>query len=132
MKSLINNFPSYLGVLFLAAVFLGAFGCATSKPTPGPLAGWTFRSFPGWDLNPNNKNHLDKAIIEDYEKFISDQHLDLFGGIAGFYEDGMGRHAVEFQAFPPGENATWNYVLIYDKENKRIRTIRYNHIRYQS
>jgi hypothetical protein len=58
--------------------------------------------------------------------------LHLFGAITGFYEDGAGQHAVEFVAFPPDENATWNYVLIYDKENKRIKEIKYGYTRYQS
>jgi hypothetical protein len=71
-------------------------------------------------------------VVDDYQKFISHEHLGLSDVIKGFYEDGTGRHAVEFVAFPPNQNATWNYVIIYDKENKRSKIVRYNHIKYQS
>jgi uncharacterized protein YceK len=103
------------------------------EPSPRePLKSWTFKPFPGWELPPygHNTNHLDQAIIDDYEGFIKEKHLNLFGAVTGFYVDGTGQHAVQFTAFPPGENATWQYVLIYDKENKRVKTIRCNYRRY--
>ncbi len=134
MKTIVR-WSSFTAVaLALCVTIIFGCGCSSSKPVPDPLAGWTFKPFPGWEIPPYryNTNHLDKAVIDDYQKFISDRRLNPFGAITGFYEDGTGRHAVDFQAFPPGENATWNYVLIYDKENRRARTIRYNHIEYQS
>jgi hypothetical protein len=121
-------------VYFLLAMFLCGFGCSSFKPTPDPLASWTFKPFPGDELPPygHNTNHLDKVIIDDYQSFINTNKLIGGGGPAGFYEDGTGQHAVEFVAFPPGENATWNYVLIYNKENQRIKVIKYGYTRYQS
>jgi hypothetical protein len=109
-------------------------GGTAPKPAPDPLADWKFKSFPGWGVDPNghNNNVLDKAITDDYQDFIAKNNLDLFGAITGFFEDGTGQHAFEFTAFPPGQNATWNYVLIYDKENKRIKVIKYNYTKYQS
>jgi hypothetical protein len=38
------------------------------------------------------------------------------------YEDGTGNHAVGFE-IPHGE--IWGYVLIYDKNDKRIKAARY-------
>jgi hypothetical protein len=114
-------------------MFLCGFGCSSSKPTPDPLAGWTSRGFD--DYLPSLQRHhyqLDKAITDDYQDFIKKNNLILSGAITGFYEDGTGQHAVEFIAFPHGENATWNYVLIYDKENQRIKVIKYGYTRYQS
>ena len=104
------------------------------SPPREPLKGWTFKPFPGWETPPygHNTNHLDQTIVDDYEGFIKEKKLFLSGAITGFYEDGTGQHAVQFEAFPPSENATWQYVLIYDKENKRIKTIRCNYHRYMS
>jgi len=119
---------------FLLALFLCGFGCTSSKPTPDPLAGWIFKPFPGSELPPygHNTNHLDKVIIDDYQDFIAKSRLLLRGGIAGFYEDGTGQHAVEFEAFTPDVYEAWHYVLIYDRENKRIKLIKYGRTRFQS
>jgi len=121
--------------LVLMAIFVFGFGCNTSKPETDPLAGWTYKPFPGSELPPygHNTNHLDTVIIDDYQNFIKTNGLITSGGgPSGFYEDRMGQHAVEFTAFPPDSNATWNYVLIYDKENKRIKVTKYGYTRYQS
>jgi hypothetical protein len=118
---------------FLLAMFLCAFGCSSSKPTPDPLAGWTFRGF-DYYLPPFQQHHyqLDKAITDDYQDFIAKNKLFLAGAVTGFYEDGTGQRAVEFEAFPPGENTSWHYVLIYNKENKRIKLIKYGYDRRMS
>jgi hypothetical protein len=130
MKNSISNF---LFAVALFAMLISGCSCSAPKLTPDPLAGWTFKPFPGSELPPygHNTNHLDRAIIDDYQNFINTDKL-IGGGPAGFYEDGMGQHAVEFVAFPPGQNATWNYVLIYNKENKRIKVIKYGYDRRQS
>ncbi|MGH7939814.1 MAG: hypothetical protein ACREFR_01925 [Limisphaerales bacterium] len=147
IQNLTKHFRLFLPILLTATLCLT--GCETSKrlwatywfsggsaqkPAPDPLKGWTFKPFPGWEVPPygHNTNHLDSAVVDDYQKFIADQHLGLSGPITGFYEDAMGRHAVEFVAFPPNQNATWNYVLIYDKESRRAKTIRYTYVKYKS
>jgi hypothetical protein len=124
---------------FLLAIFLCGFGCSTSKPTPDPLAGWTLRQFD--DFAPPSERHhyqLDKMITDDYQDFLKKNSLDTTA-ITGFYEDGTGQRAVEFEAFEIGPNVktseintSWHYVLIYDKENKRIKTIKYGCLHYQS
>jgi len=117
----------------LLAMFICGFGCSTSKPTPDPLVGWTSRGFD--DYLPSLQRHhyqLDKAITDDYQDFIKKNNLDLMGAITGFLEDGTGQHAVRFEAFPPNQNATWTYVLIYNKENKRIKVMKYGYRRFQS
>ncbi len=47
-------------------------------------------------------------------------------------EDGTGQHAVSIEIFEKHKNASWHYVLIYDKENKRMRVIKYGYTRYMS
>ena len=49
-----------------------------------------------------------------------------------YFENGTGEHAVNIQIFEGNKNASWQHVLIYDKDNKRIKTIKYDHIKYQS
>jgi hypothetical protein len=103
-------------------------GCAT---TTNPLAGWTFRPFQGYEPPPYGQNyyHLDQSIIDDYQDFIKKKGIVTAGAITGFFEDGTGQRAVEFDAFEHHEFDSWRYVLIYNKENQRIKVIRYDHRR---
>jgi len=132
MKSMNSYVRPFYALAILVATILWVTGCATS--TPDPLAGWTFRSFPGWGVNPNghNNNTLDKTITEDYQNFIATHKLSLSGAITGFFEDRTGQHAVEFDAFPPNQNATFTWVLLYNKDNIRIRVIKGGYHRFQS
>ena len=117
-------------VCTLLAAVLWTAGCATNS---NPIEGWTFRPFPGFEMPPygHNTNHLNKAITDDYQTFIAQNKL-YAAAITGFYEDGTGQHAVQFEAFPPNQNASWQYVLVYDNKNKRIKAVKYGRIRYQS
>jgi hypothetical protein len=117
---------------FIVAATLWVAGCATSSLDP--LADWTFRPFPGWGVNPNghNNNTLDKVITDDYQDFILKHKLSVAGAISGFFEDGTGRHAVKFDTYVPNQNATLTYALIYDKDNKRTKVIKFDYHRYQS
>jgi hypothetical protein len=117
----------------LLACLVSLTGCAVFERHSDPLAGWTFYSFP--NLGPPylyKTKPLDQAIIDDYQSYIKKNDLYLQGAIGGFYEDGAGQRAVGFTAFPPQKNATWNYVLIYDNQDKRVKVIRYGYVRYQS
>lgn len=93
-----------------------------------------FSAVSGWEKPPygHNTNHLDNLITDDYQDFIATNKLRLFGAITGYFENATGQHAVEFTAFPPNENATWTYILIYDKQNKRIKIMQYGYTRFQS
>jgi hypothetical protein len=83
---------------------------------PDPLAGWRFSSLNNLDSN--------KAISDDYHAYISEltpKEMKYVGGIF-FFEDG-GQHAVRITILLKGTE--WAHILIYDKENKRIRIIKY-------
>jgi hypothetical protein len=103
-------------------------GCITSikPPAPDPLVGWTFRVFDDFAV-PSDQHHyhLDKAITHDYQVYIANNKLDLIGAIRGFYEDGTGQSAVEFEA--ERGHSYWRFVLIYNKDNKRIKTVKFDH-----
>jgi hypothetical protein len=100
--------------------------------TGAELTGWTFRPQPGLETPPlgHNTNQLDKAVTDDYQEFIKKNKLELLHMVTGYYEDGTGQQAIAFQAFVSGrdEYCGRNYVLIYNKERKRIRTIKWGSI----
>jgi hypothetical protein len=109
--------------ILLAALILT--GCSASKPTPDPLVG-----FHVGDLRDLHNN---KAITDDYkdyiEKNLSAEERKYLGTIF-YFEDGTGQHAVKIEI---GLNGTWwEHVLIYDKDNKRIKTIKYSSGGYAS
>jgi hypothetical protein len=119
---------TWLLLPILMVMLLGATGCMT---TINPLEGWTFRPFD--DFAPPAARHhyyLDKAIVDDYQNFMTERKLQTIGAITGFYEDGTGQHAIEFEGYKG--HTSWHYILFYDKENKRSRTIKYNRTRYRS
>jgi uncharacterized protein YceK len=92
------------------------------------LNGWTYRPFPGYEMPPygHNTNHLDSAVMSDYQDYINKEGLAVLDSISGYYQNGMGLRAIKFTAFSPHrEHYSHNYVLIYDKENKRIKTIKW-------
>jgi hypothetical protein len=133
MKTFIKIF---LGLtLALAAALFWTTGCMSPDPTPDwhqlfessdPLVGWHAFSF-----DPDSVN---KAIRDDYQNYIQrflPKEKNAVGPVQ-FFEDGTGQHAVEFEVFRHNQNASWQYALIYDKENKRIKVIKYGYRRYQS
>ncbi|HEY3931536.1 MAG TPA: hypothetical protein VGM58_04120 [Verrucomicrobiae bacterium] len=109
----------------LLAMFLCGFGCSSSKltsPTPDPLAGWQV----------DQKGEPNQAIVNDYQNYIHTLSLEeqKYAGPIFFYKDGTGQYAVEIQI---GLNGTsWVHVLIYDKDNKRIKAIKYSSGDYHS
>jgi hypothetical protein len=101
----------------LLAMFLCGFGCANQKPTPDPLTGFHVSDLQNLDSNKattdNYKDYIQKLSPEE-RKFIA---------YTEYFEDGTGQHAVKITI---GLNHTnWRRVLIYDKDNKRIKTIKY-------
>ena len=97
--------------------FVVAVGCVTPKPTPpapNPLAGWNF------------ENHEpDQAVTNDYRDYIQKlpHEEGKYAGPIHYFEDGTGQHAIMIMI---GINGTvWRHVLIYDKDDKRIKTIKY-------
>jgi hypothetical protein len=114
-KNPINNFAPIF--LMLMAMFLLGFGCNTSKPTPDPLAGFHVSDLQNLDSN--------KTITDDYNAYIRtlSPEEQKFATVDYYLEDEAGQHAVKITI---GLNHTdWEHILIYDKDNKRIKTIKY-------
>ena len=108
----------------LLAMFLCGFGCSSSKPTPDPLAGFHSSSL----VNLQN----DKAISDDYQTYIKSLPPDVRNGVGPlqFFEDVTGQHAILIAIAQNGTD--WAHVLIYDKNNKRIKVIKYVMGQYRS
>lgn len=111
-------------VLALCAIMVSGCSCSAPKPQPDPLA--------GWQVSDLKNLHDNKAITDDYKAYIQTLSLDeqKYAGPINFYEDGSGQHAVEIRIGLDGTE--WRHVLIYDKDNKRIKTIKYEAGHYYS
>jgi uncharacterized protein YceK len=96
-----------------------------AKPAPveNPLKPWKWL---GW-TSPN------QAITDDYKAFIKtlpqgEIKFIMDSGIK-FFEDGKGQRAVDIEI--PLDGTYWNYALIYDNSNKRIKTVRFSSGHYR-
>lgn len=119
MKASCKNSINYLGLIsfaFLIAFFCAS-GCTTPKPSPDPLTGWRV-------LHSRDYEKLDR-ITDDYHAYINSlpQNLRVGVGPIDYLEGGTGQHAVRIEIGVNGVD--WGHVLIYDKENRRIKVIKY-------
>jgi hypothetical protein len=94
---------------------------AFSSHTNPIATGWQ------WDFKPEPK-----AIETDSQDFI--QRLPPkerpYASWGHYYKDGTGQHAIEIQIALDGTD--WVYVLIYDKDNKRVKVYKYVAGNYRS
>jgi hypothetical protein len=119
VKYLANHFRLALA---LSMVLVSGCSCSAPKPTPDPLAGWKL-----------DFKKPDQAVIKDYQDYIHNlppNESGFYHGPASLYEDGTGQHAFKFESYENNED--WSHVLIYDRENKRIKTLKYNNGRIMS
>jgi hypothetical protein len=100
--------------------------CSTPRPEPDPLIGFHVSSLGNLDSNI--------SITDDYKDYLQKLPAEQKGyiGTIFFYENESGEHAVNIQIFEEYKNASWQHVLLYDKNNKRIKVTRYGHVKYQS
>src|SRR4051812_12216571 len=101
---------------FLLAVLMWETGCANTPP-PDPLAGFHVSSLNNFASN--------KVITEDYKAYIQTlppvERTRL--GPMLYYQDEAGQHAIMLMIGIDGQ--VWRHVLIYDKDNRRIKVIKY-------
>ena len=86
-----------------------------------PVAGWR-----------NAPQQPSPAIDRDYHNFISKLSLTWRDSLGqqGYLEDDHGKHAVTLVVCTDG--TYWTYVLIYDRNDKRIKIIKYVSGHYMS
>jgi len=103
--------------IILLAAFILVAGCANTKPTPDPLAGW----------QKAYKEDPSQAIEKDCQDYIYSLSLSPTEGryvaYIEFFKDGKGQHAEKITISL--NHADWEHILIYDKSDKRIKTIKY-------
>jgi hypothetical protein len=118
IKFLINIFCFTLA---LPAMLFSGCSCSAPKPTPDPLAGFHAAS-----KNP------DQSIVDDYQNYIQTLSPEerKYARVSGYNEDGTGQHAAIIEIDLNG--TAWNHVLIYDKDNKRIKVVKYVAFHYRS
>ena len=98
------------------AAFVCGFGCTVSRPTPDPLNGF-------------HQSHkvLNPSIVSDYQHYVhnlsEEEKQNLGPSPFNFFEDDAGQHAVEITIGI--KNRVWRHVLIYDKDNKRVKAYKY-------
>lgn len=116
IKNSIKRFWLIVPILFTTLALVA--GCAGLVHHSDPLAGWK-------PLFGREYEKLDEAIMDDYQDYIRKLPPDEKSKVGPIFlfEDGTGQHAVRITL---GLNGTvWENVLIYDKDNRRIKTIKY-------
>ncbi|MBW8864221.1 MAG: hypothetical protein JF609_04715 [Verrucomicrobia bacterium] len=114
---------STIRFIFLLAALVLIAGCM--KPTQDPLSGFHASDLQNLDSN--------KTITDDYKNYIqklSPKENQYMGPIL-YFEDGTRRHAVRIETDIGGKDC-WYHILVYDKDDKRIKAIKYYNGRYQS
>jgi hypothetical protein len=104
------NITRFTQQILMLTAFVWIAGCAT----PNPLAGWKF-----YFHEPN------QTISNDYQDYIQKlppEERKYAGGIQ-YFENGTGELAVKIEI--PLNGTWWQHVLVYDKDSKRIKTIKY-------
>jgi len=127
-----------LPVILLSLLVFG-FGCIIIRPGENPLLGWKMVGstiWAAWDSpEEQNPGHFPISIIDDYKDFL--KHIPrtlkktpppIFQ--VCYFDDENQQHAIEITI--PENGIWWKYVLIYNKDNKRIRTVKYASGRYMS
>jgi len=118
----------FLSVLAMAALL--SVGCDT---THSPFL--ERHTSEGWrvslDYQHFSPNRLDSAITDDYRSYIKnlsrEERLNAFENNIRLLEDGTGKHAIEISIPLAGfwSAVWWEHTLVYDTNNKRIKTMKY-------
>ncbi len=144
----LGRFTCVKGILFILSLvaFISATGC---ESTTDPIAGWKAVTPIGVKVSEMSAA-IDpipsyKAISDDLQTYVNTKlpvdHLpDYCGGgtrrwcywmsDTTLFEDGSGQHAVKFKVYRVNHDEV--FVLIYDKSNVRIKTMRFRSGSYAS
>jgi hypothetical protein len=104
-------------------IVIAAFALFAGCRTPDPTIGWQ-----------KDYGAADPAIGKDYQAFIKTFKPEgqRPTQVSGYFKDGTGRHAIDVEIFKYHQNASCSYFIIYDKDNKRIKILKYRCGSYQS
>jgi hypothetical protein len=115
MKALNNYLNCYGFILAICAMIISGFSCSSPIPTRDPLVGF----HPAFTFTPDSN----KTITNDYKNYIQTlSPEERKSPSVHFFEDGKGQHAVDIIIGLNGR--WWRHILIYDRSDKRIMTIK--------
>jgi hypothetical protein len=118
-KAIINHC-----VLIMALLAVSFFGCRRADPKPtltDPLA--------GWQIDFKQPDAIVEKDCQDYMQKLPPEERK-YANWGYYYKDATGQHAVVIEVdLKPN---AWNHVLIYDKDNKRIKVIKYIEHQFRS
>jgi len=85
---------------------------------------------PGWQADFNSEPS--KAVEKDYQDYIQKlpPNEKPYASATSWLKDGTGQHAVTIEVDLNG--TFWNHVLIYDKDDKRIKVTKFISGHYRS
>ena|SRR5438105_4968807 len=119
----INRFVFWI----LLALTVCSTGCYSMRNSPFEVLYSHFNPVEGWKRL--DKQKPSPAIEKDYHDFINKKARGFIGS-TGYLEDANGQHAMTIET---GQDGTyWTYVLIYDRNDKRIRVKKYISGHYMS
>ena len=121
----LNKYSIYFGlVLAICAMVIYGCCCSRPKPAPDPLAGWQK------DFTPQPS---DQIIEKDYQEYIHSlsPHERQFVGPVFEFTNEKGQNAIQIELDIDGKDC-WYHILFYDKDNKRVRVVKYFYGRYVS
>jgi hypothetical protein len=100
-------------------------GCELFASHTNPIAGWEVADYVG---QPN------EMIVKDYQDFIqtlpAKEKSLVDSASISYFKDATGQHAIKIEI--PQNGIWWEYVLIYGKDNERIKTVKYTSGGYRS
>lgn len=140
MKTQTKTNIEYFALIFVGclAAIICISGCVAPKQKSDPLAGWNPVGDISYRVNPEGSflgsDPCSQTIIDDVKRFIHTFPPAQRGAGAGpfqLYEDGTGQHAVGFEVFV-GPYTSYRYALFYNKEDKRVKVVKYGETRHMS
>ena len=113
MKQLIK-YSNYFGFILALCVMVVS-GCSCTTTKQDPLAGWQ-----------KTYGEVPSQIVKDYQDYIQKLPPEErnYVGPVFYYKDSTEQQAVTFEVDKYGKDV-WNHYLFYDKNNKRIKAVKF-------
>jgi hypothetical protein len=122
------RFTHLLSVTLLILCLLGATACTPRTPHSDPMASWKA-------LGTFSNMGVPETIKQDANAYFQtlpaiESNESQHGDAITYWEDGTGQHAVVLATPHNGEH--WHHAIIYNRDNKRLKVIKYSTGSYMS
>lgn len=116
---------AHLVVSFILGILIFGSGCASNTRQPLPTSeGWTI-------IESSDLHELSIKIRDDYKSYIQSlprlERNQITESSAWLFKNVNGGHAIQFKIVKEGfwSSIVWDYVLIYDSTDKRVKTVKF-------